>query len=179
MILVMKLKRFFAGNFELMIVASVLLSMWSLITAINYSSPNIYSNPFVVLAVFFLLRGTVQVLTHKNRGQSREMAQREEYIMYPAMLVTSIILAMFCIPEVNSLISLFLWGVAGWLFGTGLVGTVVSGLVIWTKRLDSKDFREEMREVAERARREEALAHDLAEFLADTGAKKSDSDVES
>lgn len=161
-----------------MVAMSALLIIGSLIAGILYGPPTVH-NPFLILGGYFTLRMAVQIFTFENGRKSKRLDLLENSIIFSAMVVTAVLLLSFCIPEGGvNLTGLFVTGVASWLVGYGVTGAVVSGLGIWADRRDSKEFREEMKEVAEKARVEEALVADLTEFLADADPTNSDSDVE-
>lgn len=145
---------------------SVALGMLLLIPAMLYGHPDL-NNPFYVascgLVAQVFLRGLTGDFRGKKYGESKKAL-----MLGPVNIITGLLIVFFALPK-EPILGLAVGLMVGIFLDFGLRDSLFAVSYLLERRKDGKEFREEMKRVAEQARMEKALADDLAEFLVEFG----------
>lgn len=131
-----------------------------------YGHPDL-NNPFYVASCGLLAQVFLRGLTGDFHGQ-KDAGQKKALMLGLVNLVTGLII-LSAIPAPNPsnfLVFVPVTVMSGTFLLFGVMDTVIGVSYLMKRRKDGKEFREEMKQVAEVARMEAGLAADLAEFLA-------------
>lgn len=108
----------------------------------------------------------------------KDSEQKKALILGPINLVTGILILLFALPSPipsNVFLIILVTVISGMFLNFGFRDSIVGLLYLRLQRKEGREFREEMKQVAETARMEEALVADLAESLAEFGPTDTES----
>lgn len=134
-----------------------------LIPAVIYGNPDLH-NPFYLASCSLSAQTFFRGLTGDFRGKKYAEAKKA-LLIGPLNILTGLLMLLFALPS-NPIVGAITGLMIAAFFDFGLRFTLFVFSHLLERRKDSREFRKEMVRVAETARVEQALADDLAVFLA-------------
>lgn len=135
------------------------------------------TNPFYIAACSLSAQTFLRAVSFDFKDKT-DAEEKKALILGPINLVTALLIIIFALPTptISHFLILVLVITANIAFFTwGLLNTIIGISYLMERRKDGREFREEMKQVAETARMEEALVADLAESLAEFGPTDTES----